>query len=453
MSEIKYEQKEMQVPAIYSDEPTGNPFLEAMPLMLSKEELFENIKSVPPDFNGQAEGLTSEKRLSRLTDLSTFFQPVDYMYMLYTQLYRAIQTTYTNHTMIAGAQRICAIRNKESSNQPWTTQPENGAILGVPGIGKTSTIRRLLNQLPQVIGHEKYQGNPFYNKQILWLCVECPSDSSVKTLAYSIIHAIDLAVGSLNLERIKNLYAISASALAMQVKVLCLTYHVGLIVIDEIQNVVTTAALSGQTKPLIRFLLELTNECATAVWFIGTPMAENIFLAQDHLQRRTRGLRLLPLRPDGTYRKFLEELWQYQYTAGKASLDDSIANAFYDRSGGIPAYLVQLFKETQSYAILKGHSCITKRVLNETAQLLAIPIPRNYSKEGTSISDIIVAIGETAQVAPISQQKHITSLKKFSNVRGRKPVEREKADLLHLLKEGGSMLELMQELNIVEVLP
>ena len=182
-------------------------------------------------------------------------------------------------------------------------------------------------------------------------------------------------------------------------------------------------------------------------------MAEDIFLTQDHLRRRTRGLRLLSLRPDGTYRKFLEELWQYQYTAEKASLNDSIANAFYDRSGGIPAYLVQLFKETQSQAILKGHPCITKKLLNETAQLLAIPIPRHYSKEGTSISDIAVGVEETAQVAQKSLPKQTTRLREFANVRGRKSVEREKADLLQLLKEGGSMLELMLELNIVEVLP
>lgn len=46
-----------------------------------------------------------------------------------------------------------------------------------------------------------------------------------------------------------------------------------------------------QVKPLIKFLVELTNDTSTAVYFVGTPLAEELFVAQEHLKRRTRGIR------------------------------------------------------------------------------------------------------------------------------------------------------------------
>ncbi len=137
MNETKYE-GQVTVAAIYDDD-TGNPLLEAMPPMLSKDDVFERLKSVPECVE-QGSQVSAEQRLTGLTSLAVYFQPMPYMYTIYTKLYQAIRTTYTNQTMIESANRICAIRNKTVRAQPWATQPENGSVLGVPGIGKTSTI-------------------------------------------------------------------------------------------------------------------------------------------------------------------------------------------------------------------------------------------------------------------------------------------------------------------------
>ena len=69
----------------------------------------------------------------------------------------------------------------------------------------------------------------------------------------------------------------------------------GLILVDEIQNAVLTARKNRQVKPLIKFLVELTNDTGTATYFVGTPEAEELFISQEHLKRRTRGIRLLPV--------------------------------------------------------------------------------------------------------------------------------------------------------------
>lgn len=147
-----------------------------------------------------------------------------------------------------------------------------------------------------MVEHEKYPGDPFFCKQILYLVVGCPSDCSVKTLGLNIAVAIDKAIG--------NSYA-----------------------------------------------KQLTNDICTSVFFVGTPIAEGLFTSQEHLKRRTRGMRLLPFKPDGTYRAFLQAIWPYQLTPATAPLSEQLANKRYDHSSGIPAYIVKIFQETVSASV------------------------------------------------------------------------------------------------------
>ena len=100
--------------------------------------------------------------------------------------------------------------------------------------------------MPQVIEHTEYHGQPCYGKQVLWLHVECPSDCSVKTLGYNIMAALDKAISSHYLDSMQGLRSASASAIATQTKILLANNHVGLLVIDEIQNAVLTARKIGR---------------------------------------------------------------------------------------------------------------------------------------------------------------------------------------------------------------
>ena len=150
--------------------------------------------------------MSPEERRQSLPLLASLFVPMHYMYAVYDQLYRAIRETYSTRTTKEGV--------------PYATQAASGSVLGVPGIGKTSTIRRALETMPQVIEHTEYMGQPFYCKQVLFLRVECPSDCSVKTLALNLVAALDRAIGSDYLHQLISLRSIAASAVATQVKIL-----------------------------------------------------------------------------------------------------------------------------------------------------------------------------------------------------------------------------------------
>lgn len=402
-----------------------NPFLSALPDMLSPDAFRGRVSSLPPLPSGLS-SMTPTQRRQQLPLLDALFIPLDYMHALYDQLYRAISSTYSTRTMLNEIQRTNALFQGKVL-PPYSTQPITSSVLGVPGVGKTSTIRRTLHLLPQVITHTEYAGQPFYCQQVLYLFVECPSDCSVKALALNLVAALDKAIGSNYLNQLTALRSVAASAIATQVKVLCLTYHVGLILIDEIQNAVTTAQKNKQIKPLIKFLVELTNDTCTSVMFVGTPIAEELFTSQEHLKRRTRGVRLLPFKPDGAYRAFLQAIWPYQFTPQLAPLTEQLANKLYDSSGGIPAYIVKIFQESQAQALLQGAACINAAIMQNTLNLLAIKVPHTFSG-GTHISDFL-DFGKPLDVAPPDTE--MPPVKRlYANKRGRKAVCRDELDLV-----------------------
>ena len=381
------------VGAVYGKE-NGNPYLEALPEVLGKREFERRIKS-RPEFPKDISNMTPEERRNLLPGLCQWFQPMDYMYTLYDMLYRAMSSTYRTKTVIESIRQLNNLyldfRTGRTKEIPYSTGAYSGAILGVPGIGKTSTIRRCLSAMPQVIVHREYQGQTMYEKQINYLVVECPSDCSLKTLALNIFSAIDRAIGSDYLKQATYQRAIATSATTTKLKIICMNHHIGLIVIDEIQNAITTAARNKQIKPLIKFLVELTNDTSTGICFCGTLEAEEVFLREEHLKRRTRGYRLLPMRYDKTYRKFITELWEHQMTLQKAPLTEKLMKQMYDLSAGIPAYIVKIFEEAQARAILSGTEKLSYEGIRQAVDYLGIEVPKVYQYGGTSISDFSVS--------------------------------------------------------------
>lgn len=436
-----------RVAAVYDPAQEGNPFLAAMPKMLAHSAFMAAVRSLPPLPAGLG-AMMPEERRQHLPMLSSLFIPMDYTYVLYDQLFRALSSTYSTRTMLEEIQRTNALFR---GSPIYATQPATGSILGVPGVGKSSTIRRSLSLLPQVIEHEKYQGKPFFCKQILYLIVECPSDCSVKTLGLNIAVAIDKAIGSSYAKQLTTLRSATASAIATQVKVLCLTHHVGLILIDEIQNAVTTAQKNKQIKPLIKFLVELTNDTCTSAFFVGTPIAEELFSSQEHLKRRTRGMRLLPFKPDGAYRAFLQAIWPYQLTPTTAPLSEQLANKLYNHSGGIPAYIIKIFQESQAQALLQGESCISAKTMQRAIERLAIKVPRTFSG-GTHISDFEGCPDAEQPTSLDIEDTPAPVSRLYAKPRGRKAAPREETDLL-LAYQGDNLENYLRTHGLLEEWP
>ncbi|RHB41796.1 transposase [Enterocloster aldenensis] len=467
---IKYRNEYANTVAAEYVKEQGNPYLEALPELMGKAEFVERMKSdirFPYNFSERS----PQERRNYLTELTSWFQPMDYMYTLYDMLYRAMAATYQTKTVVESVRQLNEIymnfRTGRERTLNYSTQAYSGAVLGVPGIGKTSTIQRCLSIMPQVIIHTKYQDIQFYTKQINYLVVECPSDCSVKTLAFNILSAIDRAIESEYFIQAAN-QSMAVSAISTKLKIICMNHHIGLIVIDEIQNAIQTATKNRQLKPLIKFLVELTNETNTGICFCGTLEAEDLFMKQEHLKRRTRGLRLLPMKFDITYRKFISSLWDYQMTLQKVELTEKLMKQIYDLSAGIPAYIVKIFQEAQVQAILSGKEKVTYESIRQAVSYLGIEVPKVYSHGGTSISDFAVSevefedigiddmdefaieieysVMEESKVIIPPESATMPVKRFYASQRGRKQTERDKTDLMAIWKQNTSLEHIIQTL-------
>ena len=99
---------ERSVGAIYDNAPADNPFLAAMPEMLSQDDFTVQIKSflkLPVNLPA----MTTIERRQTLPLLSSIFVPLDYMYALYDQIYRAIRSTYSTRTMLEEVRQTNAL--------------------------------------------------------------------------------------------------------------------------------------------------------------------------------------------------------------------------------------------------------------------------------------------------------------------------------------------------------
>lgn len=471
----------------------GNPFLEAIPELMRKSE-FDNVLKSDIRLPYDLKGMDSQKRRYHLTELTKWFLPMDYMYLIYDMLYQAIVTTYQTKTTIESIKKLNEVytdfRTGKEKALLYATQAYSGAILGVPGIGKTSTIKRCLDAIPQVIIHTEYQGKAYYTKQINFLFVECPCDCSVKTLAFNIITGIDRAIGSEYIYNGNMLKSFSSSALMAKLKIVCMNHHIGLIVIDEIQNVIMTATRNNQIKPLIKFLVELTNETSTSICFCGTLEAEELFQKKEHLKRRTRGLRLLPMKYDLNYRIFIKGLWEYQATLQKTTLTEKLMKQIYDLSGGIPAYIIKIFMEAQTQAILCGKERLSYEIIKQAVIVLGIDVPKVYARGGTSISDFnirdafikkieseenieVLTFNDYGGMVKESEDKTLkitqttmTELNKewsvepaaepikrfYASKRGRKCSDREKSDIIVMWKQNEDTKYLIQCLETCQMI-
>jgi len=447
---MKYEIGTRTAKAVY-DESERNPLIAALPEMMSSDE-FNDAIAYFPVVPLESEVLTLTERKKRIQEIQKVFIPLNYMYQVYDQLWRLILGSYNTRTSKENVIRINKIFSGEEDLASYSVQPQSASLLGTPGLGKTSTIKRCLSLMPQVIEHEKYLGEPFFCKQILYLFCECPSDASTRTMCYNIVRAIDNAIGGNHIEYLMKMRSTATSSAITFIKVLCMTYNIGVIAIDEVQNLITEAKKAKRLKPLIKFLTELTNDTATAIYMSGTHDAESVFVKEEYLKRRTRGLRLGPFKNDGAYKDFLLKIWPYQFTKKSCPLTDKMANTIYDYSGGVPAYITKLFEESQTKALISGVNSIDEKQMRFVAQNLAIK-PEKVSPTCNFISDFSASVSDD-NVPQTPFEINILKegeIRLFANARGRKIEKRDKCDLIEM-SNAGSLMKSLNDLDMLEVI-
>lgn len=228
--------------AIYHDailpEHRGNPLIEALPPKSSWEtvmEVFSNYPDYAEDIAEHPNPLVRDEYLNRIEELR---QPLTDYEACFRAIERAIKKGYSakNPLSPTTAQYLHYLVDERPEIEPRTGffQPkgEGLTLIGESGVGKTSMLEQVLNYFPSVIEHDSYKDHPLnLRKQVVWIKVDCPSNSSVRDLCEEILAALDLS-----LDREKTKPAGTIGALVRQLEQCIKSSFLGMLVIDEMQN-------------------------------------------------------------------------------------------------------------------------------------------------------------------------------------------------------------------------
>jgi hypothetical protein len=236
------------------------------------------------------------------------------------------------------------------------------SLLGYSGAGKTTTTELILNRYPQVIRHRELG---LY--QVVWLKLDCPSNGSVKDVALSFIEELDRLLGTNFRRQVSSRMAVGD--LMDFFKRLATVYSLGLLVIDEMQNL--SVKKSGGREAMLNFIQELCNGLGVPVMLLGTMKARGILQTDFRHARRGSAFGSMiweALSNDAEWRLLVETLWRYQWVQKPVACSEKIIGALHNETQGIVAVLIAAFILAQLRAIRTGEESVTDDLIHRVMQ-------------------------------------------------------------------------------------
>lgn len=354
----------------------GNQLIEALPPCMPDEQLAEWLFQLPDFDQGQRDWDTHD-RLQQVAGLAHFMLPMPRHIQLARTLDTLIREGYAGRApRTAEHVRIFQqLYENQKAGRAFsagiaTSQPQlSTSLVGLSGMGKTTTVRRVLAATPPVIYHTNLH---FY--QITYLHVETPYDgASVKGLAHSILRKVDSLIPDAGyFERYANKGNPGAETLMNHVARVLNMHCTGLLVMDEIQNL-SNAGKSKQS--LMTLLVSAANELGVPLLLIGTNKARRVLGLDLRQARRSIGQGLsywdrleqgTPEHP-GEWDDFLPILWKFQWIRKPVELNPFLSGLMYHHSQGVIDIAVKLFAAAQWRAMLDETETITPQLIESVA--------------------------------------------------------------------------------------
>lgn len=331
-----------------------------LPTMKSGDDLLSDME-VLPEYDDTIRDSDVPVRLMALSDLYRIYVPSQMSLEIYSKMYlallRSLQKKGTKLAVLQKNQNYKAVIQQEYSGIMGGS--DSFTIIGSSGIGKSSAISRAITLITENRVIEV--ANP-YTKIIPCICVQCPFDSSVKGLLLEILRKVDEMIDSkyyqnaLRARTTTDMLIGSVSQVALN--------HIGLLVVDEIQNVCN----SKNGKSLVGMLTQLINNSGISICMVGTPESTVFFEQAMQLARRSLGLRYDVMEYGASFKTFCEIVFSYQYVKKRMEITDGIMEWLYEHTSGNISVVVSLIHDAQEIAILNGKEILDLETLNEAYQ-------------------------------------------------------------------------------------
>lgn len=341
------------------EEYAGNPFIEALPDVMSQVELIEQLTKIPKiKENDRLLPLEVKKHL--LARILDFFVISNRHFDLQDKISVMIRKGYVNRNPLNSGYEASVIKTYQTRQKGEVTAPVlfsehfvplSSSLIGTSGVGKSTALTRILSTYPQFIKHEE-----FSTIQIVWLKLDCPKDGSLVGLCKEFFRELDEKLGTRYFEK----YAMkrkTADDLLLDMQRVSAIHALGLLVIDEIQHL--DASKTGGREAMFNFFVNVENTLGIPVLTVGTLKAMKLFKTDFRQARRAGQLGTMEWLQHGKdsddWNYLLEEVWSYQLTYRPTDLSDELKEVVYECTQGITAVLTSLFMLVQQRVIELEH--------------------------------------------------------------------------------------------------
>ena len=328
-----------------------------LPPMLAGDELMDALR-VLPEYDQNIVHAPIPTRLMAMSDMYKIYEPSKMSVEIYSKLYlgllRSLQKKGTRMAILQQIENRKAVLGADYNGIMGGV--DSFTVIGESGIGKSAAINRAISL---VNGEQVIITEQPYLKVLPVCCVQCPFDSSVKGLLLEILRKVDEATGSMyrsNALRGRQ----TTDMLIGSVSQVCLN-HIGLLVVDEIQNVVSNK--NGHN--LVGCLTQLINNSGISICMVGTPESAVFFESQMYIARRSLGLQFGAMQYDGSFRKLCRTLLSYRYVGEHFDITEGMFHWLHEHSGGNISALVSLIHDAQENAIIGGTERLDMAALND----------------------------------------------------------------------------------------
>lgn len=354
----------------------SNPFIEALPPTLDEDEWLEALFCVP-EFDIEQRDWSRPERIQLIAQLASFMVPMDRHIRLGLHLDALMRQGYVGRAprTVESQQIYTKLYEQQKAGKTFDTSAVqlsaqlSGAWIGLPGMGKTTTLRRMLARNPPVIFHPEH-----HIFQVPYLHIEMPyNGSSVTGLAKSIFRKLDLLLPDANYGKQYGNPRSGTETLMNDASRVLHMHAVGLLVVDEMQNLENSPK---NREALMTLLVSASNELGVPILFVGTNKAEGLLQMDFRQARRSTGLASSywgayqrgSADEPGEWDDFLSVLWEFQWVKNPTPLSPHLSNLMFHHTQGVADVAIKLFAIAQARAIFDRSETLTGALIDSVAQ-------------------------------------------------------------------------------------
>ncbi|MBP0594981.1 ATP-binding protein [Paraburkholderia sp. LEh10] len=360
------------------DEDLGvdNPLIRALPPYLSVDSVQAAFRNTPK-FNPDQRSASDNARILRVCTLNEYIELLRCHAPLIDSIFCNVTQGYFWRNPSDNLREYVQKRYFESMNGKIVPivpfKPSHAAgvgLFGISGVGKTTSLNRILSFFPPVIRHPV---GPVFsgicNLQVVWLKVDCPPDGSRKQLFRWMLQEFDQLLGrtsySDEVPKTAGLDTLMNKAAAVAAY-----HHTGIIVIDESQFAAMGAGKHGD--PLMDVFVTFSNVVGVPLVIAGTSKALQLFKESSfRLARRCSDRGSITFRNmafNAEWDDFLKQLFKFQWIRNTCRISNTLRDVLYEHTQGIHALVIRLYQLAQIEAIRDGSEKLTAALLEDVAK-------------------------------------------------------------------------------------